>query len=137
MPTPWPFGPIFVCSDIIIGTMRTVQLIAIMMFLACQGAWAMAAPPADTLVVHTRFYCDHCNECGSCRPFLERELQFTKGVKHLGFDIATHTITIGYDARKTDPATLRKVIAALGFDADDVHRDATGHKKLDACCQRP
>jgi len=97
-----------------------------------------AVPPTtDTLVVHTHFYCDHCGECGSCQPLLERELQYTKGVKHLAFDLKSHTITIGYDPRKADPATLRKTIAALGFAADDLTYDETGHKKLDACCQKP
>lgn len=96
----------------------------------------VTTPPADTLKVQTHFYCDHCAECGSCQPLLERELQFTKGVKHIAFDHKAHVITIAYDGRKSDPATLRKVIADLGFAADDLPYDPKGHEKLDGCCQK-
>jgi mercuric ion binding protein len=44
---------------------------------------------------------------------------------------------VTYNPKKTDEATIRKAIAKLGFDADDVKGDPVARKKLPQECFTP
>ena len=46
------------------------------------------------------------------------------------------TITVYYNTKKTDLATIKTAISKLGFDADDVKADADAYAKLDGCCKK-
>jgi periplasmic mercuric ion binding protein len=90
----------------------------------------------DSLVVHTKIYCDHCAECEDCMPHIERELRFTKVVESSKLDLSAQTITIYYASNKTNPAALRKAVANAGFDADDVLANPKAVARLDECCRK-
>lgn len=90
----------------------------------------------DTLIVKTKIYCDHCKECSSCQPHIERELNFTKGVKSFKVDVAREEIMIIYSSAKTTPAAIRKSIANGGYDADEIPADPKAVARLDGCCQK-
>jgi mercuric ion binding protein len=91
---------------------------------------------ADSLTVKTNIYCDHCAECDDCMPHIERDLRFTKGVESSKVDVANQTITVYYNAKKTNPAALRKAISNAGFNADDVMANPKAEARLDDCCRK-
>jgi copper chaperone CopZ len=74
--------------------------------------------------------------CGSCKITIESALEKTEGVSYSNLDLGNKVVTVKYDAEVTDPATIRKAIAASGYDADDVMCDKTAHDNLAACCQK-
>jgi copper chaperone CopZ len=71
-----------------------------------------------------------------CEERIENELTYTKGVKFVELDDETKVVTIEYRTDKTSPEKLRKAIAGVGYDADDVEADATAYEKLPACCKK-
>ncbi len=90
----------------------------------------------DTLVVATQIYCNHCEQCGSCKPRIENALKVKKGIKSVSVNSKEKTITVVYNTSKTDPAAIRKSIAETGFDADEVKATKTGYDSLDGCCKK-
>ncbi len=90
----------------------------------------------DTLTVKTIIYCDHCTECSSCQPHIEKYMSFEKGVKSCKVDVLNQTITVIYDPEKGSPQTMREAISKTGFDADEVKANAKAYAKLDECCKK-
>lgn len=68
----------------------------------------------ETVVFTSNIHCDNC------RQRIEQSLPFEKGVKDVIVDIEAKTITVVYDAAKTDVLKLRKAIEKLGYKAEPV-----------------
>lgn len=96
----------------------------------------LKAQKTAELVIQTEVFCDHCMQCGSCRPKIEDALLLTKGVKDAKFDNETQTIKVVYNSKKVNPAALRTAVSKAGFKADDVPADPEAYSKLDGCCKK-
>ncbi len=73
--------------------------------------------------------------CDMCKKTIEAELIYEKGIKKVEVHLEDHMVHVRYDDRKTEPATIRKAIAAIGYDADEVKADEKAWEKLPACCK--
>jgi len=76
-------------------------------------------------------------QCEMCKEKIEEALAFKKGVKFAELDVETKIVTIKYQTKRTNPAELRKIIASLGYDADDQKADTQAYGKLPNCCKKP
>jgi mercuric ion binding protein len=74
--------------------------------------------------------------CDMCEATIEENLIYEKGVKSVAVDLATNSIHVEYDAKKTDPDAIRVAVTKLGYYADDLPGDETAFKNLPACCQK-
>lgn len=74
-------------------------------------------------------------QCGDCQERIETALNQSKGVIYAELNMETKVVEIKYNSKKTDVATLKKVLNAIGYDADDQKADATAQKALPLCCQ--
>ncbi len=83
-----------------------------------------------SLDIHTSTVCD------MCEATIKDNMIYEKGVKSVSVDLATNTIHLEYDAKKTDPQALRVAVTKLGYYADDLPGDEKAFKKLPACCQK-
>src|SRR5688572_24378260 len=92
-------------------------------------------PNVDTLVVQTKIYCDHCDACETCKPHIERDLSFAKGIKKSTVNVQEQTVTVYFNPKKTSPADIRQAIAGTGYDADEVKAVPKAAAKLDECCR--
>ncbi|MCG3165005.1 MAG: hypothetical protein POELPBGB_00765 [Bacteroidia bacterium] len=90
----------------------------------------------DTLVVKTQIYCSHCLKCGSCGENISSHVKAEKGITDVAIDPKTNTITVIFDAAKTNADKIRKAINKAGFDADDKKAPADAVNKLDGCCKK-
>ena|SRR6185436_15245815 len=90
-----------------------------------------------SVIIKTKIYCDHCADCESCKPRIEHDLSFAKGVKSVLVDVKKEEIKVIYNPAKTTVDEIRKEINKAGFDADDKIADAIYVKKLDDCCRKP
>ena len=82
----------------------------------------MAAKPDKQVVVLS---CDiHCQGC--CDKIM-KNIAFEKGVKDIVCDLKTKTVTVTYDANKTDVPTLLKAFERIGKPAK------VKEKKNNAC----
>lgn len=81
----------------------------IIFFLALLPMVAFAAKPDKQVVVLS---CDiHCQGC--CDKIM-KNIAFEKGVKDIVCDLKTKTVTVTYDANKTDIPTLLKAFEKIG-----------------------
>lgn len=74
--------------------------------------------------------------CDMCEKTIEENMIYEKGVQKVEVDLATASVNITFDPRKTEPAALRTVLTKLGYSADGVAADPAAFAKLPACCQK-
>ena len=73
---------------------------------------AEAKPNKQKVVLYVDLHCeDCCNKILKNIPF-DKELK--NGVKDLVFDLDAKTVTVTYDANKTDVTALQKAFAKIG-----------------------
>lgn len=58
--------------------------------------------------------------CDKCAKKITENVSFEKGVKNLTVDVGKKTVTIKYDASKTDAEKLAAAIRKLGYTAEVV-----------------
>ncbi len=89
-----------------------------------------------TVTIKTQIYCSHCMQCGSCGPNINDRIREGKGIKKVSVDSKANTITVTYDADKTNVDAIRAAINKAGFDADDKKAPAEAVNSLDGCCKK-
>ena len=105
----------------------------------CVFLWANPASAQQKniqkAVIQTSITCNHCKACGSCGKNLQTHLYKIKGLKTFDINEQSKEITVYYDQRKTTLETIRKRIASLGFDADEVKASPEAFAMLEECCK--
>lgn len=76
-------------------------------------------------------------QCEMCKDRIESNMAFEKGVKDVILDMETKKLLVVYKSKKTDPDAIKKAIAKLGYDADEIKGDLEAYKKLPKCCKKP
>lgn len=75
-------------------------------------------------------------QCGQCKTRIETALAYEKGVVKSNLDVDSKILSVTYKVGKTTPENIRKVVAAVGYDADDVPANEQAYKNLPACCKK-
>jgi copper chaperone CopZ len=75
-------------------------------------------------------------QCGECKEIIEKALMAEKGVRFAELDVKSKKAKVVYNEKRTGPEQLRKAIAGVGYDADDVPADEAAVKKLNPCCTK-
>jgi periplasmic mercuric ion binding protein len=109
------------CIFILLGTMLLI-------------AGPSAHAQTKEVVIRLGAHCDHFEQCETGKTRLEKELMFAKGVKDIKIDSNTKTVTVQFNAKKTNEQKIREAISKAGYDADDVKADPKGYARLDECC---
>ena len=79
-----------------------------------------------TITIKSTIICDECTER------VRNALVYEKGIKKITTDLKTQEIYVKYNPKKIDEATIKKLIAAVGYNADDVKRNETVYEALPA-----
>ena len=87
-------------------------------------------------VIKTTLFCDHCKQCETCGGNFQSNILKIKGVKMYELDEKNMTITVFYNAQKTDLQTIKIAISKMGYNADEVKADALAYEQLDDCCKK-
>lgn len=74
--------------------------------------------------------------CEMCKERLERNLGLSKGVKYANLNLDDKVMTVKYNPKKTDVASIKETIVNTGYDAGEVVADQKAHDKLPKCCQK-
>jgi periplasmic mercuric ion binding protein len=74
--------------------------------------------------------------CGMCKDRIEQGLAFEKGIKDVSLDVDTKIATVKYNPSKINPDAIRKLISALGYDADSIPANKEAYEKLPKCCKK-
>ena len=75
----------------------------------------------------------HCN---SCENRIKNGLKFEKGVKDIKTDLETKTVTIEYDADKTNVDNLVAAFAKIEYKATEAGKGAAAGEKKGGCCKQ-
>jgi periplasmic mercuric ion binding protein len=110
--------------------MKKITLILTLLLMISVVGFAQKAKP-DTIRIQTS------GQCGMCKERIEKALVYEKGVKSAEYNEDNAVVTVIYNPAKTTPDKLRKVITALGHDADDQPGDPKAYSKLPNCCKKP
>lgn len=105
-----------------------IFLLAIMPMAFCLST-AQAKPNKQKVVLYVDLHCqDCCNKILKNIPF-DKDLK--SGVKDLVFDLEAKTVTVTYDANKTDVPAIQKAFAKIGkpatTEAPKCHHHCEGH----------
>lgn len=76
-------------------------------------------------------------QCGMCVAKIEKTLFKQPGINTVKVDLKKKTTTVTYIPDRTNPETIRVMIANAGYDADDEAAEPTAYKKLPKCCKKP
>jgi mercuric ion binding protein len=116
--------------------MKRISNLLLLLAMLTTAAFANNAGTA-TITIKTQIYCDHCLQCGSCGANINDQVrEHNKGIKKVKVDAKSNTITVQYDAAKTNAEQIRDAIANAGYDADDKKANPDAVAKLDGCCKK-
>ena len=89
-------------------------------------------PKTETVKIKTSAICEQCKET------IEKKLAFTKGVMESNVDVDSKDkiVTVIFNPKKTTVDKIRKSIAEVGYDADEVLAMPAGYEKLAECCKK-
>lgn len=73
--------------------------------------------------------------CGMCKERIEETAKSNKNVKSAVWNISKKTLTVSYDASKTDKKEVLKSIAEVGHDNEMFRASDKTYDELEACCQ--
>lgn len=73
--------------------------------------------------------------CLMCKERIEKASIKCKGVKSAVWDVQTHELSLIYDERKTDLATIQKSIADVGHDTEDITATDEAYNSVHPCCK--
>ena len=84
---------------------------------------AEAKPNKQKVVLYVHLPCQDC-----CDQIM-KNIAFEKGVKDIVFDMEEQTVTVTYDANKTDVPTLQKAFAKIGKPATTQKPEHNQHEE--------
>ena len=73
--------------------------------------------------------------CGMCKDRIETVVKSDKNVKSAVWSVSKKTLTVSYDASKTDKKTILKSVAEVGHDNEMFRASDKVYDELDSCCQ--
>ena len=73
---------------------------------------AEAKPNKQKVVLYVYLHCQDC--CDKIMKNIPFDKELKNGVKDIEFDMQAQTVTVTYDANKTDVPTLQKAFAKIG-----------------------
>lgn len=76
-------------------------------------------------------------QCNMCKERIEKAMAYERGVKESVLDLDSKILTVSYLSNKTTPEKIKKAVAGVGYDADDVPADQKAYEALPPCCKKP
>lgn len=114
-----------------------IFLLAVMPMAFCLST-AEAKPNKQKVVLYVHLHCEDC--CNKILKNIPYDKELKNGVKDLVFDLEAQTVTVTYDANKTDVPALQKAFAKIGKPASTSkpceghdHEHNHSHVHSDAC----
>ncbi len=115
--------------------LRIISFFTFVLMLISFANLAAQTPTTATASNNTSVQIQTSGECEMCKKTIESEVGKMTGVKKATLDVETKVLTVEYNSKKTNPDKVRKAIAAIGYDADDVKANNRARKELPGCCK--
>jgi len=76
-------------------------------------------------------------QCDMCKARIEKHLLKQDGLSEANLEVETAVCEVKFDSTKITLDDIRKEIASIGYDADDVKAIKRAYDKLPKCCKKP
>ncbi len=73
--------------------------------------------------------------CEQCQSRIQKAAYSVTGVKTANWNIETHQLSLILNEEKTNILEVKKAIAKVGHDSDEVKATAADYEKLHSCCK--
>jgi hypothetical protein len=73
--------------------------------------------------------------CGLCKKRIEKAAFSVSGVKSAVWDVDSHQLSLILNEEKTSLLDVKKAVANVGHDTDEVKATGESYANLHACCQ--
>ncbi len=74
-------------------------------------------------------------ECHVCKDNIEAEVNYLKGVVYVNVKYEEKVMKVKYNTKKTDEMTIKKAVAAMGYDCGDVKATSKAKNNLGHVCE--
>jgi cation transport ATPase len=74
-------------------------------------------------------------DCEQCQKRIQKAAYAVDGVKSATWDIASHQLSLILNEEKSSLLDVKKAIAKVGHDTDEVKSDDKDYENLPTCCQ--
>ena len=74
-------------------------------------------------------------DCEQCQKRIQKAAYAVDGVKSATWDIASHQLSLILNEEKSSFLDVKKAIAKVGHDTDEVKSDDKDYENLPTCCQ--
>lgn len=109
--------------------MKNIILITLVAFL---GFTAQAQTKPNKNLKYTTEVNGNCEQC---KKRIEKAAFSVSGVKKATWDIETHLLAVIMNEKKSSPADLKKAIAKVGHDIEDLKATENDYQNLHSCCK--
>jgi copper chaperone CopZ len=76
-------------------------------------------------------------QCEMCKSRIESALAYESGIIRSTLDMETKILTVKYRPSKLTVTDIKKKVAAIGYDADEIPADEEAYQALPTCCKKP
>ena len=73
--------------------------------------------------------------CEMCKKRIEKAAYSVPGVKSANWSVETHKLNLIVNEDKTSPLTIKKAIAKVGHDTNEIKATKEDYDALHGCCQ--
>ena len=98
---------------------------ALLFGLSMLLSMSLSAKDIKTVVVTTQPQM----HCENCEKKIKGNLRFEKGIKNIITDLKTKTVTVEYDADKTNVQNIIKGFKKIKYEAKEVKKDTTDEQE--------
>ena len=109
--------------------MKNVIMVLTLVLFATTGVFAQAKPEEEVKIKTSAV-------CKMCKATIEKNLAYEKGIKSAILDVPTQTVTVVYNAKKTNVNNIKKAITETGYDAEELPANPRAYDRLDDCCKK-
>ena len=108
--------------------MKNIILILMVSFLG------FAAPAQEKKNKNAKYVTEVNGNCEQCQKRIQKAAYSVAGVKSAIWDIETHQLSMILNEEKTSPLAVKKAIAKVGHDTDEVKATKEDYDSLHSCC---
>jgi mercuric ion binding protein len=108
--------------------MKNLLFLSLFIFIGTI-AFSQKAEKSKTIIIQTS------SECGDCKERIEGKLNYTAGIKFAELDLESKKVTVKFSTSKITGEEIKQLIAAIGYDADEVKAPKEAVQRLPLCCQ--
>jgi hypothetical protein len=105
-------------------TLVVISIMVTSMFTSIANAQS-----SKTITFHTSA------QCGMCKETIEGAMNFERGIQFVELNMENMFLTVKYRTKVHNEASIKKLVAELGYSAGDVKANEKAMNELPKCCQ--